>query len=64
ALAGLRLHLLPVYYCGLGAAACFSLYQQWLIKDRDPHRCFQAFMNNNWFGAAVFAGILLQLTFQ
>ncbi|MGH8128970.1 MAG: 4-hydroxybenzoate octaprenyltransferase, partial [Gammaproteobacteria bacterium] len=42
ALAGLRLHLLPVYYCGLGAAACFSLYQQWLIKDRDPHRCFQA----------------------
>lgn len=63
ALAGLRLHLAPVYYWSLGAAACFSLYQQWLIRDRDPQRCFQAFMNNNWFGAAVFAGILLQLTF-
>lgn len=62
-LAGLRLHLAPVYYWSLGAAACFSLYQQWLIRDRDPQRCFQAFMNNNWFGAAVFAGILLQLTF-
>jgi 4-hydroxybenzoate polyprenyltransferase len=63
ALAGLRLHLAPVYYWSLGGAACFSLYQQWLIRDRDSQRCFQAFMNNNWFGAAVFAGILLQLTF-
>ncbi len=62
-LVGLRLHLAPVYYWSLGAAACFSLYQQWLIRDRDPQRCFQAFMNNNWFGAVVFAGILLQLTF-
>jgi 4-hydroxybenzoate polyprenyltransferase len=62
-LVGLRLHLAPVYYWSLGAAACFSLYQQWLIRDRDPQRSFQAFMNNNWFGAAVFAGILLQLTF-
>jgi 4-hydroxybenzoate polyprenyltransferase len=63
ALVGLRLELAPVYYCGLGAAACFGLYEQWLIKDREPRRCFQAFLNNNWFGAAVFAGIILQLTF-
>lgn len=63
ALAGLRLHLAPVFYWGLGAAACFGLYEQWLIRKREPKRCFQAFMNNNWFGAAVFAGILLQLTF-
>jgi len=28
-----------------------------LIKDRDPQRCFQAFLNNNWFGATIFAGI-------
>jgi 4-hydroxybenzoate polyprenyltransferase len=61
ALAGLRLRLAPVYWWGLGAAACFGLYEQWLIKDREPRRCFQAFMNNNWFGAAVFAGILLQI---
>ncbi len=63
ALVGLRLRLAPVYYWGLGAAACFALYEQWLIRDREPTRCFQAFMNNNWFGAAVFAGILLQQTF-
>ncbi|MDN5864095.1 MAG: 4-hydroxybenzoate octaprenyltransferase [Gammaproteobacteria bacterium] len=63
ALAGLQLQLAPVFYYGLGAAACFGLYEQWLIRDRDPQRCFQAFMNNNWFGAAVFAGIILQTTF-
>ncbi|GEM_PF-479060 len=64
ALVGLRLHLSPVYYWGLGAASCFVLYQQWLIRKREPRRCFQAFLNNNWFGAAVFAGILLQLSFS
>ncbi|MGH8161826.1 MAG: 4-hydroxybenzoate octaprenyltransferase [Gammaproteobacteria bacterium] len=64
ALAGLRLKLAPVYWCGLGAAACFGLYEQWLIRKREPKCCFQAFMNNNWFGAAVFAGILLQTTFR
>ena len=45
------------YYVGLAAAACFALYQQYLIRERRAERCFQAFLNNNWFGAAVFAGI-------
>lgn len=63
-LVGLRLHLSPVYYWGLGAAGGFTLYQQWLIRKREPRRCFQAFLNNNWFGAAVFGGILLQLSFS
>ncbi len=63
ALAGLRLQFEAVFYWGLGAAACFGLYEQWLIREREPKRCFRAFMNNNWFGAAVFAGILLQTTF-
>ncbi len=64
ALAGVRLHLAPVYYWGLGAAACFAVYEQWLIRKREPLRCFQAFLNNNWFGAAVFAGIILQIPFS
>ncbi len=41
------------------AAATF-LYQQWLIRDRDPQGCVQAFLNNNYTGVAIFAGILLQ----
>lgn len=48
------------YHFGLLVAAALALYQQYLIKDREPALCFQAFLNNNWFGAAVFAGIFLE----
>lgn len=34
-------------------------YQQWLTRHREPAGCFRAFMNNNWFGAAIFVGIAL-----
>ena len=47
------------YYLGVLLAAGLSLYQQYLIRRREPARCFQAFLNNNWLGAAVFAGIVL-----
>ena len=47
------------YYLGLAGAAAFALYHLYLIKDRDRERCFQAFLNNNWFGAVVFVGIVL-----
>jgi 4-hydroxybenzoate polyprenyltransferase len=62
-LVGHRLDLSGAYYAGLAFAAGFAVYQQYLIRNRDPQRCFQAFLNNNWFGAAVFAGILLHYTF-
>ena len=62
-LVGTRLELGGAYYAGLIAATGFALYEQYLIRKRDPERCFQAFLNNNWFGAAIFAGILLQYTF-
>jgi len=55
ALAGLGLR----YYAGLVAAFGFVLYQQHLMRDRTRDGCFRAFLNNNWFGAAVFAGLLL-----
>ena len=58
-LAGGRMDATWVYYTGLALAACFSLYQQYLIKDRIPEYCFRAFLNNHWFGAAVFASIFL-----
>jgi 4-hydroxybenzoate polyprenyltransferase len=47
------------YYFGLLLAAGLALYQQYLIREREPRACFQAFLNNNWFGAAVFTGIFL-----
>ena len=56
-LLGNRLQLGLIYYAGIAIAAVLFIYQQYLIKDRIPERCFAAFLNNNWFGAAVFAGI-------
>lgn len=47
------------YWLGLLAAAGIAIYHYGLIKDRDTGRCFAAFMHNNWFGAAIFAGIAL-----
>jgi 4-hydroxybenzoate polyprenyltransferase len=55
ALAGLGLR----YYAGLLAASGFVLYQQLLMRERTRDGCFRAFLNNNWFGAAVFAGLVL-----
>ena len=48
-----------LYYAGLAAAAGFALYQQYLMRDRARDGCFRAFLNNNWFGAAVFVGLML-----
>jgi len=47
------------YYLGLAVAAGLGIYQQFLIKDRDRQKCVQAFVNNNWFGLAVFVGIFV-----
>lgn len=62
-LVGYQTGMGAVYYLGIGFALLFVVYQQILIRRRNPQHCFQAFMNNNWFGAAVFAGILLNYTF-
>ena len=57
--AGLIFERTMYYFSGLLFASFFFIYQQWLIADRDTKRCFQAFLNNNWFGAVVFIGLLL-----
>ena len=48
----------PLYHAGLVVAAGIAVYQQYLIRDRSRDGCFRAFLNNNWFGAAVFAGLV------
>ncbi len=53
-----RMHGLGIaYYLGLIAATGIALYHYTLIKHRQRESCFKAFLHNNWFGAAVFAGI-------
>ena len=58
-LIGNRAELGLYYYLGLVAASGFAIYQQVLIKDRERIKCFQAFLNNNWFGLSVFVGIFI-----
>ncbi len=59
ALAGERFELGLMYKCALLIVSLLFIYQQYLIKDRDPHKCFQAFLNNNWVGMVIFLGIVL-----
>ena len=61
ALIGYKLHYGAAYFGGLLVAAVIAGYHYWLIRGRDKQRCFKAFLHNNWFGAAVFAGIVVQL---
>jgi 4-hydroxybenzoate polyprenyltransferase len=63
ALVGLMAALGRWYWAGLAVAAALAIRQQVLIRARDPDRCFSAFLNNNLFGLAVFAGILLHYLF-
>jgi 4-hydroxybenzoate polyprenyltransferase len=56
---GQRLELSMIYFASLFCVVLLMLYQQYLIKDRDGMRCFKAFLNNNWVGAVIFAGIVL-----
>jgi len=56
---GLQKSLGTAFYLGLLVAAGLFIWQQWLARNREGPACFQAFLNNNWVGAAVFAGILV-----
>jgi 4-hydroxybenzoate polyprenyltransferase len=57
-LTGLSFDLHWPYYTGLLLASGFSLYQQYLIRERNPQLSFRAFLNNHYFGMVVFLGIV------
>jgi 4-hydroxybenzoate polyprenyltransferase len=58
-LAGRSMEFGPWYRAGLAAAAVFFLWQQWIIRDREPTACFRAFLNNHYVGMVIFLGIVL-----
>jgi 4-hydroxybenzoate polyprenyltransferase len=51
------------YLGALVLAAVLAAWQQYLIRARSAEDCFRAFLNNNYFGMAVFVGIVLDYTF-
>ncbi len=59
---GITLSLGLAFYIGIIAAFCLAIYQQWLIRARQKEKCFQAFLNNNWFGLCLFAGIFFSFS--
>lgn len=56
---GRHLDLGPWYFLGIAVAAALAIYQQRLLRNRAPAGCFKAFLNNHWFGAAIFLGLAL-----
>ena len=53
------LNLAWPYYFGLMSALGVVFYHYQLIKNREDAKCFKAFLHNNWLGAILFFGILI-----
>ncbi|WP_340679484.1 4-hydroxybenzoate octaprenyltransferase [Paraglaciecola sp.] len=49
----------PIYLALFIGAGLF-VYHQYLIKDRERGKCFQAFLHNHYFGLVIAVGIILQ----
>lgn len=58
-LIGAKAGLGGVYYASIGLGALLFVYQQYLIRDRSREGSFAAFLNNNYFGGVIFAGVVL-----
>ena len=56
---GLQAERGPWFLAGLVVAAALAGYQQYLIRNRERGPCFEAFLNNNYFGMSVFIGLTL-----
>jgi 4-hydroxybenzoate polyprenyltransferase len=57
--AGMHYQRGMLYFAGIALAALISIYHYTLIRQREPAKCFKAFLHNNWLGAAIFAGVTL-----
>lgn len=47
------------YYWSLLIVAALFVFQQQLIRDRKQELCFRAFLNNNYVGMVIAAGLLI-----
>jgi 4-hydroxybenzoate polyprenyltransferase len=55
---GLMLELTWPWYAGVAVASALFVQQQVSVRGRDSAACFRAFLNNNWVGLVIFAGLL------
>ena len=64
AVLGRLLGLGPVFLLGIVVAAAQASWHFSLIRSRQRDGCFKAFRLNHWLGAAVFAGVVLDLALR
>ncbi|MEB0041748.1 MULTISPECIES: 4-hydroxybenzoate octaprenyltransferase [unclassified Pseudomonas] len=57
-LAGSRFGLGTCFHLGLLVAAACFVWEFWYTRNREPQRCFKAFLHNHWAGLAIFLGIV------
>ncbi|MDN6856679.1 4-hydroxybenzoate octaprenyltransferase [Pseudomonas sp. CAN2814] len=63
-LAGNKLAMHLYYYLGLAiAAGCFA-WQFHSTRDREPMKCFKAFLHNHWAGLAIFLGTVVDFALR
>jgi len=55
---GLELQLGWPWFTGVAIAAALFAWQQYQVRNRDRKACFEAFLNNNWVGVVIWAGLL------
>ncbi|MFZ2853846.1 MAG: 4-hydroxybenzoate octaprenyltransferase [Rhodocyclaceae bacterium] len=60
---GYGLQLGWLFYAGLIVSAGIAAYHYTLIRGREGAPCFKAFLHNNWIGASIFAGIVLDFLY-
>lgn len=61
---GSRLGLGQVFLLGVAVAAAQAAWHFTLVRSRSREGCFKAFRLNHWLGAAVFAGVALDLALR
>ena len=64
ALVGRQAGLGTYYWAGIAVAALLVVYEFVIARKRERAACFKAFLHNNWVGAAVFAGIAVELAIR
>jgi 4-hydroxybenzoate polyprenyltransferase len=52
------------YWSAWVAALALAGWQLWWARNRSPERCFQAFLNNQWIGLALWLGMAIGFLFK
>lgn len=57
----IKLHYSTVFYIGWFAATMILIYQNFLIQDCNPIKCFKAFSTNIWYGLIMWGAVAFSM---